>query len=72
MFTPKGKFAWYELMTNDTKAAGTFYSDVVGWSTHEMPDNGGFAYTTFNLGSVGMAGMMHNPGHSAWVGYRCR
>ena len=22
MFTPKGKFGWYELMTSDTKAAG--------------------------------------------------
>ena len=22
MFTPKGKFGWYELMTRDTKAAG--------------------------------------------------
>jgi predicted enzyme related to lactoylglutathione lyase len=69
MFTPKGKFAWYELMTNDTTAAGKFYSDVVGWSTQEMPSNDGFAYTTFNLGSAGMAGMMHNPGHKAWVGY---
>jgi predicted enzyme related to lactoylglutathione lyase len=69
MFTPKGKFAWYELMTNDTKAAGKFYSDVVGWSTHEMPSDGGSVYTTFNLGSAGMAGMMHNPGHTAWVGY---
>ena len=32
-FTPKGKFGWYELMTSDTKAAGKFYSDVVGWTT---------------------------------------
>ena len=37
MFTPKGKFSWYELMTSDTKAAGKFYSDVVGWTTQEMP-----------------------------------
>ena len=37
MFTPKGKFAWYELMTSDTQAAGKFYSDVVGWTTQEMP-----------------------------------
>ena len=35
MFTPKGKFAWYELMTSDTQAAGKFYSNVVGWTTHE-------------------------------------
>ena len=37
MFTPKGKFSWYELMTSDTKAGGKFYSDVVGWTTQEMP-----------------------------------
>lgn len=69
MFTAKGKFSWYELMTSDTKAAGKFYSDVVGWTTQEMPSNGGMEYTIFNLGSVGMAGMMHMPSHIAWIGY---
>ena len=42
MFTPKGKFGWFELMTSDTKAAGKFYSDVVGWTTSEMPSDGIF------------------------------
>jgi predicted enzyme related to lactoylglutathione lyase len=37
MFTPKGKFSWYEIMTSDPKATGKFYSDVVGWTTQEMP-----------------------------------
>jgi predicted enzyme related to lactoylglutathione lyase len=69
MFTPNGKFSWYELMTSDTKAAGNFYSDVVGWTTQEMPSPGGPPYTVFNLGSVGMAGMLTIPGHIAWVGY---
>jgi len=69
MFSPKGKFSWYELMTSDTKAAGKFYSDVVGWTTREMPSPGGSTYTTFNLGDVGMAGMLNIPGHTAWVGY---
>jgi predicted enzyme related to lactoylglutathione lyase len=69
MFTPKGKFAWYELMTSDTKAAGKFYSDVVGWTTHEMPSADGIQYTTFNLGDIGMAGMLNVPGHTAWIGY---
>jgi predicted enzyme related to lactoylglutathione lyase len=70
MFTPKGKFAWYELMTTDTKAAGKFYSDVVGWSTKEMPaSEGGMQYTTFNLGDVGIAGMLDVGGHKAWIGY---
>ena len=69
MFTPKGKFGWYELMTSDTKAAGKFYSDVVGWTTQEMPGGDGHPYTTFNLGNVGMAGMLNIPGHTAWIGY---
>ena len=69
MFTPKGKFTWYELMTSDTKAAGKFYSDVVGWTTQEMPAYDGPPYTTFNLGNVGIAGMLTIPGHVAWVGY---
>ena len=69
MFTPKGKFGWYELMTSDTAAAGRFYADVVGWTTHEMPGPDGPAYTTFNLGDVGIAGMLNIPGHTAWIGY---
>jgi predicted enzyme related to lactoylglutathione lyase len=71
MFTPKGKFGWYELMTSDTKAAGKFYSDVVGWTTQEMPMNSAddTPYTVFNLGKVGIAGMLTIPGHVAWVGY---
>jgi hypothetical protein len=70
MFVPKGKFSWYELMTSDTNAAGKFYSDVVGWKTKEMPtSNGSPHYTTFNLGDVGMAGMLHLEGHIGWIGY---
>jgi predicted enzyme related to lactoylglutathione lyase len=69
MFTPKGKFGWYELMTSDIDAAGKFYSDIVGWSTHKMPSNGGMEYTTFNLGEVGIAGMLKLEGHTGWIGY---
>jgi hypothetical protein len=69
MFTPKGKFGWYELMTSDTQAAGKFYSDVVGWTTQEMPAPEGPPYTTFNIGGVGIAGMMVNPGYTSWIGY---
>ncbi len=69
MFTPKGKFGWYELMTSDPVAAGKFYSEVVGWTTSEMPSDGGNPYTVFNLGNVGIAGMMAMEGHSAWIGY---
>lgn len=30
---PRGRFAWHELMTTDTAAAVSFYSQVVGWGT---------------------------------------
>ena len=69
MFTPKGKFSWYEIMTSDTKATGKFYSNVVGWTTKEMPSGDGHPYTTFNLGDVGIAGMLHMTGHTGWIGY---
>ncbi len=69
MFTPKGKFGWYELMTSDTKAAGKFYSDVVGWTAKEVSNPSGGQYTTFNIGDVGIAGMLHMPGHTGWIGY---
>ena len=71
MFTPQGKFGWYELMTSDTETAGRFYADVVGWSVKkvEAPGYEGPAYTTFDLGDTGIAGMLTIPGHTAWVGY---
>jgi predicted enzyme related to lactoylglutathione lyase len=70
MFTAKGRFSWYELMTSDTEAAGKFYSDVVGWTTQQMPETpDGTPYTTFNVGDVGMAGMLKLTGHTGWVGY---
>ena len=34
-----------------------------------QPSTNGTQYTTFNVGNVGMAGMLNNPGHTAWVGY---
>jgi len=68
MYTPQGKFAWYELMTSDVEAAGKFYSSVVGWTTKDV-GNADMAYTTFNVGEAGVAGMLHLPQHIAWVGY---
>lgn len=69
MFTPKGKFSWYELMTSDTEAAGKFYSDVVGWTTKQMTGADGSQYTTFQIGDAGIAGMLNLHGHIAWIGY---
>ena len=69
MFTAKGKFGWYELMTTDTKAAASFYSSVVGWTPTEVSAGDANSYITFNLGDVGMAGMLNVGGHTAWIGY---
>lgn len=55
-----GKFVWYELMTTDTKAAETFYKDVVGWDARDagMP---GVSYTLFTKGERQVAGLMTMP-----------
>ena len=75
MSAPTPNFAWYELMTTDATAAGSFYSSVVGWSTKDvgMP---GMPYTTFNLGEIGIAGLMTLPEEASamgqppsWIGY---
>lgn len=72
MYSPRGKFSWYELMTIDPKAAGKFYSDVVGWTTQQMPGTPGMdgvPYTTFNVDGLGMAGMLEINAPTAWIGY---
>ena len=68
MFKPEGKFAWYELITTDVEASGKFYSHVVGWTTQDV-GNASQPYTTFNLGSTGIAGMLDVPGPRGWLGY---
>jgi uncharacterized protein len=76
MPTPRGKFIWYDVMTNDTKAAASFYGDVIGWHAqeHQMPDNS--TYTVFSNGPTMVAGLMKIPDHlraeratPCWSGY---
>jgi uncharacterized protein len=76
MATPRGKFIWYDVMTNDTKAGASFYSDVIGWNAqeHVMPDNN--TYTVFSKGPVMVAGLMTLPepvraqgARPCWSGY---
>lgn len=70
-----GAFVWYELMTTDTKAAETFYDDVVGWTSADsgMPD---VDYTLFKTNGLRVAGLMTMPKSAlemnippAWLGY---
>lgn len=74
MAASTGTFVWYELMTNDPKAATAFYADVVGWQAQDagMPE----PYTLLNAGDVHVAGLMQLPAEAAahgtppcWMGY---
>ena len=59
--TPKhGTFCWNELMTRDTKAAGEFYSELLGWKAVDsgMP---GMDYQMFKVGETSAGGLMAMP-----------
>ena len=32
-----GMFVWYDVMTTDTKAAQSFYHEVIGWDAKPIP-----------------------------------
>ncbi len=50
------RFMWYELLTTDARGAERFYTAVVGWSVEKMGE-GADAYTLYNAGRGGVAGM---------------
>ena len=68
----RNQFFWYDLVTTDTAAAAKFYGDVVGWSYQDMSQPGN-AYGIFQVGDVGVAGLMPFPegmkSHPGWNGY---
>jgi predicted enzyme related to lactoylglutathione lyase len=75
MSTPHGSFIWYELLTDDTKAAEAFYRAVIGWQAADsgMSSQG---YTLFSAGETPVAGLMTLPREAvdmgarpAWIGY---
>jgi predicted enzyme related to lactoylglutathione lyase len=68
-------FVWYDVMTTDTKAAGAFYSKVVGWDIKDsgMPDR---SYAILSAGAAMVGGLMPIPedaramgAQPAWMGY---
>ena len=61
-----GRFVWQELMTEDTAAAATFYSKVVGWHTQASAVDQ--SYTQFGVGSSYYAGMMKMPDEARAAG----
>ena len=58
-----GRFVWSELMTTDTKAAGRFYSRVVGWTTQSFPgsETSDTPYTLWMAGTQSVGGLMAMP-----------
>jgi uncharacterized protein len=57
VFNVPGALTWNELMTNDTKKAGDFYSTVFGW-TRDVQNFGPLEYTMFNNGDRPNGGML--------------
>jgi predicted enzyme related to lactoylglutathione lyase len=37
-----GAMCWNDLLTPDPSASATFYGDLFGWTTEELPDGGGY------------------------------
>ena len=75
MSEPHGKLCWYELMTTDTDAAGTFYRAVVGWNLQDA-GHPSMAYTLLKVADHGIGGMMKLPDEACkagarpgWMGY---
>jgi len=51
-----GALCWCELDTNDTQAAGRFYTRLFGWTAKESPQ-----YTEFRRNGTPIGGMMRIP-----------
>ncbi len=53
----RGRFVWYELLTNDPEAAKAFYGEVVDWKAE--PWNGGSnPYSILTAGETPVGGVM--------------
>jgi uncharacterized protein len=73
----KGRFDWYDLMTEDTEGAKAFYTQVIGWTTAPWGGPGGDSgYTMWLAGEEGVGGVVKLPDEakamgapSHWLGY---
>ena len=57
-----GAFSWCELMTTDVQAATRFYTELLGWTTEEVP---GMSYTVVKTGDISIGGIMSIPPQGA-------
>ena len=53
-----GAPCWFDCMTRDTQAAGTFYTELFGWTGEHMPE---MDYTVFSNNGEPTCGMMAMP-----------
>jgi len=69
-----GIFCWNELMTRDPKAAGRFYTELIGWNATDSGMHG-MDYTIMKVGETQAAGLMAMPASvpkevpSHWMSY---
>lgn len=68
-----GVFSWNELMTTDPEAAKSFYKNLFGWTTRDMPMEG-MTYTIVSAAGKDIAGLMGIPAKAqgmppAWGAY---
>lgn len=62
VFKTHGAISWSELMTGDPAAAGSFYSQLFGWTMKAMPMGGDVGdYHVANVGETGIGGIMGTP-----------
>jgi len=71
MSTTQGKFVWYDLMTSDSKAAESFYRNVIGWDAKDsgMTDR---SYTLLSIGPAMVGGLMPIPKEARAMGVQPR
>ena len=56
------EFCWVEMVTEDSKAAQSFYGDLFGWSYEGVPMQNGQQYAMFQPEAGGPGGgIMHKP-----------
>ena len=56
----RGRFVWYDLMTDDPKAAQDFYTQLIGWGTQEW-EGGERPYTMWTSKETPLGGVMELP-----------
>jgi predicted enzyme related to lactoylglutathione lyase len=72
--TKEGEICWNELLTSDSAAAVSFYTEVFGWKILQEMDMGPMGkYRIFGIGDKQLGGMMTlppgNPFPPAWLYY---